>query len=601
MKHTLTLLTALLLVPPAALHAADFHVATNGSDTNSGTQDKPFKTIAAGVAGLKAGDTLLVGPGVYRETIKVTSSGAPGQPITIAAEKKGTVTIRGSALVTGWRRSEENSKMFIHEGWDKYFGKWDESLVKGGDQFKAKFGDPKTTQTMAFNQVFVNGTLIREVACPAKREAGTFYIDKEKKQIQLWLANDADPNQCSVEVTDRDVLLQVMNVSHLHVKGLKFEHCANGMMGQAAVLFRGGRNNLIEDCVVQYTAMVGLTMNGDNHVVRRCVMNHNGQQGFACNNSENVLIEDSETSFNNLIPWKQVSPAFKSGGFKVQSSHKVKFLRHTAISNYGPGFWFDVSNDDCEAANCYAAGNRAGILNEISFRIHVHDSVFVNNNPNNGISIAESPSNVIERNIIIDNGCGVYFRDMLRSTPEVSIVNGRSVKGKNAPIWNHDEVVRQNIFLNNARAQINFGVQGINEKRQVPQRLLGSQKLTEQGKKFARDEMTKLGEDYVDKHGVTLSMQPKGLYLEKLNFVINGNVYWSGGKGPLMQWDFLLIYENLEDVRAGEGFEKDGVVLDPQFADWKNLDLRVPSDSPLLKSGCYPQGEVPGVKLGISK
>jgi hypothetical protein len=52
-------------------------------------------------------------------------------------------------------------------------------------------------------------------------------------------------------------------------------------------------------------------------------------------------------------------------------------------------------------------------------------------------------------------------------------------------------------------------------------------------------------------------------------------------------------------LHAEEGFEKDGMVLDPQFADWKNLDLRVPADSPLLSRGCYPKGEVPGVKLGV--
>ena len=391
MRHSYTILVALLLSQLPALHAADFYVATNGSDRNPGTKDKPFQTISAGVAKLKAGDTLLVGSGVYRETIKVTSSGTAGQPITIAAEKKGTVTIRGSALVTGWRRSEENSKMFIHDGWDKYFGKWDESLVKGGDQFKAKFAATGFGASLAFNQLFVDGTLVREVACAAKREAGTFYVDKEKKQIQLWLANDADPNQCSVEVTDRNVLLQAMKVSHLHVKGLKFEYCANGMQ-QAAVNFSGGTNNLIEDCVVQHTAMVGLAMIGDNHVVRRCAMNHNGQQGFKSPGSENVLIEDSETSYNNCIPWKRVSPSFQSGGFKVAVAHKVKFLRHTAIGNDGPGLWFDISNDEMEVANCYAADNRhSGVMNEISYRIHVHDSVFVNNK-GGGVLIAEAPA-----------------------------------------------------------------------------------------------------------------------------------------------------------------------------------------------------------------
>lgn len=38
-------------------------------------------------------------------------------------------------------------------------------------------------------------------------------------------------------------------------------------------------------------------------------------------------------------------------------------------------------------------------------------------------------------------------------------------------------------------------------------------------------------------------------------------------------------------------------MIDPQFADLKKLDLRVPKDSPLIKLGCYPQGRISGVKL----
>lgn len=175
----------LLLLCATTLSAATYHVdqnSTAASDANAGTKDKPLKTISAGVAKVSAGDTVFVHPGVYRETVTLKTSGAEGKPITIEAAQKGTVTIRGSVPVKDWRPSEANKNIYVHEGWGKYFGKWDESLVKGGDQFKAKFGGPGS-QALAFNQVFVNGTLIREVACPEKREAGTFYIDKEKKQI----------------------------------------------------------------------------------------------------------------------------------------------------------------------------------------------------------------------------------------------------------------------------------------------------------------------------------------------------------------------------------------------------------------------------------
>ena len=139
----------------------------------------------------------------------------------------------------------------------------------------------------------------------------------------------------------------------------------------------------------------------------------------------------------------------------------------------------------------------------------------------------------------------------------------------------------------------NFGINGINANRQIPERL---QARNVDGEKTPLDQATRDAAAYQDKSGVP---QPAGLSLEKLNLSINGNVYWGGEAVPLMRWGSLLSYHTLKDLRAGEGFEKDGAALDPQFADWKNLDLRVPPDSPPLKMGCYPKGEVPGVKLGV--
>ena len=61
----------------------------------------------------------------------------------------------------------------------------------------------------------------------------------------------------------------------------------------------------------------------------------------------------------------------------------------------------------------------------------------------------------------------------------------------------------------------------------------------------------------------------------------------------------MTKYKSLEEVRKDLKFEENGKIMNPQFADWKKLDLRVPKDSPLIKMGCYPQGRIPGVKLGI--
>ena len=100
------LLTVMLLfsaIPTSAVAFADtpggnsYYVSTTGDDTTgTGASDAPFATIAAGVAKLAAGDTLIIKEGTYSEILDVASKvGTPTAPITIKGE--GVVTVKGVA------------------------------------------------------------------------------------------------------------------------------------------------------------------------------------------------------------------------------------------------------------------------------------------------------------------------------------------------------------------------------------------------------------------------------------------------------------------------------------------------------------------------
>src|SRR5437870_6511849 len=60
-----------------------YYVATTGNDTNPGTDTKPFRTIQKAATLARAGDTIYVRGGVYKESVLLRYSGAPGQPITV--------------------------------------------------------------------------------------------------------------------------------------------------------------------------------------------------------------------------------------------------------------------------------------------------------------------------------------------------------------------------------------------------------------------------------------------------------------------------------------------------------------------------------------
>jgi chitodextrinase len=68
----------------SGLFANTYYVATNGSDSNSGTTSAPFKTINKGINAASAGDTVYVRGGSYYQTAYISKSGTSSALITIA-------------------------------------------------------------------------------------------------------------------------------------------------------------------------------------------------------------------------------------------------------------------------------------------------------------------------------------------------------------------------------------------------------------------------------------------------------------------------------------------------------------------------------------
>lgn len=98
------LAASLLAVALLPLPAADWHVdQAKGADTNPGSADSPLKTVQAAVDKLKPGDTVLIGNGVYRETVSVTVLGTAAEPIAIKAAEGAKPVLSGADEITGWQ------------------------------------------------------------------------------------------------------------------------------------------------------------------------------------------------------------------------------------------------------------------------------------------------------------------------------------------------------------------------------------------------------------------------------------------------------------------------------------------------------------------
>ena len=104
---------ALALIISFGMLATEYHVAKTGSDQNDGSAASPFLTINKAAMILKPGDVVTVHEGVYREWVQPRNSGADTYSrITYQAAEGEEVWIKGSEVVTGWKKDGKGELVF---------------------------------------------------------------------------------------------------------------------------------------------------------------------------------------------------------------------------------------------------------------------------------------------------------------------------------------------------------------------------------------------------------------------------------------------------------------------------------------------------------
>src|ERR1051325_8258593 len=91
MRSLLQVFLSVLLCAGSA-RSAVYYVATWGDDSNAGSDDSPFRTVARGVQAASAGDSVIVRDGTYRHEDAVTHGDDPnsGQSSPVVLRTSGT-------------------------------------------------------------------------------------------------------------------------------------------------------------------------------------------------------------------------------------------------------------------------------------------------------------------------------------------------------------------------------------------------------------------------------------------------------------------------------------------------------------------------------
>jgi autotransporter-associated beta strand protein len=130
--------------------AANWYVATNGSDSAAGTLAAPLQTISKGFSKAGAGDTIYVRGGTYRQTVSlVGKSGSAGNPITLTSYTNETAILSGLDVQSlTWTTNSGISNVWVttYTG-----GAFEQMFVDGKPMLEARWPNVPTNADGSWN------------------------------------------------------------------------------------------------------------------------------------------------------------------------------------------------------------------------------------------------------------------------------------------------------------------------------------------------------------------------------------------------------------------------------------------------------------------
>ncbi|MBD3180883.1 DUF1565 domain-containing protein [Candidatus Poribacteria bacterium] len=576
----------LMLLSVFSASAKEYIVDANdpkASDKNTGEADQPFKTISKAAEIARAGDTVLVNSGVYRESVILKHNGTRNFPVTFLANPAGSVTITGADVISSWEKISEDTSIYQTE-WEHQFiinRKKDGTPIEHHPEDAPVWGRAEQVIVDGYHLVPIGSMKELKKACSemqededqwsmipdpddAKTWYGVFFADTTQKALYICLSDSSDPNEHKVEASARGLIFGTnpwMNregVQNIHVRGFTFRHGAT--FPQRAAVWLHGKDNIMENCLIEEMAGSGANVSG---IMRRCIVRKCGQTGGGAG-GDGFINEDCIWE-NNC--WKPINRGWDAGGFKMARVDGGIFRRCIFRQNGGPGLWLDIHVRNVLITECIFQENElSGLFMEISRDITVQHNLSINNGLKakghswscGGIQIAESQNCIIAYNTCVGNKDGITFREQ---GPRVLDTQDY---GK-LPYYNKGNTVIGNVCAFNKDYQLGLWYDNAFF-----------------GWHPAEKEKYKAEEAYQE----YLKTIPDKIYdPTKHNMIIDRNIYYAGEDQNLILYGVswrpeYIKFDNLDEFSKHTGFDVNSKVADPMFIDADTGDYRFKIESP---------------------
>ncbi len=225
-RHVLCALVLSCLTGMAS--AEEYHVAKNGSDSNSGSVESPFLTVQKAASVARAGDVVTVHQGTYREWVNPKYSGANKYaPIVYQAAEGEEVWIKGSEQINNWKQDGKGNTWKVTLP-NSYFGEFNPyAEILGGDWLYV------TQPYFCLGEVYLNDKSLYQVGSVEdvrkSAEHLSWYVEVNDTQTTIW-ANfgGANPNKELAEINVRQSVFypKLPGVNYITVRGFNLSQAA---------------------------------------------------------------------------------------------------------------------------------------------------------------------------------------------------------------------------------------------------------------------------------------------------------------------------------------------------------------------------------------
>ncbi len=370
-----------------------YYVSAAAKYMGDGTQENPFSTIQAAAQIARAGDEIIVAPGIYREAVNPQYPGTEEARIVYRSEKKGEAVITGAEPVAEWEPAGDGVWKCTLP--NRFFGGYNPFTTRvSGDWFNASF-IAHTGEVYLNDRAMYEVTSLEQVRRPVRSKTSwdpdfsvyTWYSEQdESNRSTVLYANfhEFDPRKECVEINVRRNCFypEKEGIGYITLSGFKVTKAATqwapptayqeGMVGP-----HWSKGWIIEDCEISHSKCSGISLgkylqpNNDNkwlrwkykdgtqterdcicqaqtegwtkerigsHVIRRCNIHDCGQTGIVGHlGGVFSVIEDNHIHHINN---HQNLAGAEIGGIKMHAAIDVVIQRNH-IHHCTRGLWLD--------------------------------------------------------------------------------------------------------------------------------------------------------------------------------------------------------------------------------------------------------------------